>query len=56
VFGPSRLLFGSDWPLCLVAAPYDRVLAAARETLGGLGDAETDAVFGGTATEIYRLG
>jgi L-fuconolactonase len=56
VFGPSRLLFGSDWPLCLVAAPYDRVLGVAHELLGGLGDAETAAVFGGTATEIYRLG
>lgn len=56
VFGPSRLLFGSDWPICLLAAPYDRVFGAARETLGSLGDAEIAAVFGGTATEIYRLG
>ena len=32
-FGPERLLFGSDWPVCLVAAPYDRVLDASREAL-----------------------
>jgi L-fuconolactonase len=29
VFGPERLMFGSDWPVCLLAAPYDEVLAAA---------------------------
>jgi L-fuconolactonase len=56
VFGPKRLLFGSDWPVCLLVARYDRVLSVARETLGGLGGSETAAVFGGNATEIYRLG
>ena len=38
VFGPDRLLFGSDWPVCLLAASYDRVLDAARSTLATLGD------------------
>ena len=55
VFGPERLLFGSDWPVCLLAATYDQVLAAARETLDGLGKSELAAVFGGTATAFYRL-
>jgi L-fuconolactonase len=55
VFGPDRLLFGSDWPVCLLAASYDRVVAVARETLGGLSGSETAAVFGGTATALYRL-
>jgi L-fucono-1,5-lactonase len=55
VFGPRRLLFGSDWPVCLLAASYDQVIGLARETLGGLSEDETAAVFGGTATEVYRL-
>ena len=46
VFGPERLLFGSDWPVCLLAASYERVLAATREALGGLGDADIAAVLG----------
>jgi L-fuconolactonase len=57
IFGPRRLLFGSDWPVSLVAAPYERVLAAAREALDRSGLAADDraAVFGGTAAEVYRL-
>jgi L-fuconolactonase len=55
VFGPQRLLFGSDWPVCLLASSFDGVLAVARETLGGLSESETAAVFGGSATGIYRL-
>jgi L-fuconolactonase len=57
VFGPRRLLFGSDWPVSLVAAPYERVLAAAREALdrSGLAADDRGAVFGGTAVEVYRL-
>jgi len=55
VFGPRRLLFGSDWPVCLLAASYDRVLAVAHETMQGLSDAEGTAVFGGNATDLYRL-
>jgi L-fuconolactonase len=55
VFGPDRLLFGSDWPVCLLAASYQQVFDAARAALGDLGPAETAAVFGGTASEVYRL-
>ena len=55
VFGPRRMLFGSDWPVCLLAASYDRVVETTRELLGGLNEAEAAAVFGGTATEVYRL-
>ena len=56
IFGPRRLIFGSDWPVCLLAASYDRVMAVAREMLSGLSDADQLAVFGGTAREVYRLG
>jgi L-fuconolactonase len=55
VAGPERLIFGSDWPVCLLAASYDRVLAAARETLAGLTGSEQAAVFGGNAAVAYRL-
>jgi L-fucono-1,5-lactonase len=55
VFGPERLVFGSDWPVCLLAATYDAVLAATREVLDELSPDEKAAVFGGTATAVYRL-
>ena len=57
VFGPDRLLFGSDWPVCLVAASYERVHEAAVEALlrAGLAPSERDRVFGSNAIEVYRL-
>jgi L-fucono-1,5-lactonase len=56
-FGPERLLFGSDWPVCLLASDYATVLAAAEETLewAGLDTSERDAVFGANARRVYRL-
>ena len=55
VFGPGRLLFGSDWPVCLLAASYGRVVEAALATLSGLDVTEQAAVMGGNATRIYGL-
>jgi L-fuconolactonase len=55
LFGPERLLFGSDWPVCTLAASYAEVLHAARACLNGLSDPETAAVFGRTAARVYRL-
>jgi L-fuconolactonase len=54
-FGPDRMLFGSDWPVCLLAAPYDRVVDAAQQLISGLSPAEQDAVFGRTAIAAYAL-
>ena len=56
-FGPERLLFGSDWPVCLLASDYATVVAAAEETLerAGLDAAERAAVFGANARRVYRL-
>ncbi len=51
-FGPDRLLFGSDWPVCELAAPYDRVLAVAHDLLARC---DPDAVFGATARHTYRM-
>jgi L-fuconolactonase len=54
-FGPDRLMFGSDWPVCTVAASHAQVLAAARDLTAQLTPAERDAIFSGTAKRIYRL-
>ena len=54
-FGPERLMAGSDWPVCLLAATYAEVWAAHRALLGSLSDAERDAVLDGTARRTYRL-
>ncbi|MER7690026.1 amidohydrolase family protein [Streptomyces sp. NPDC097610] len=54
-FGPGRLMFGSDWPVCTLAASYGQVVDAAEELTGGLGAVERAEVFGGTATRVYRL-
>lgn len=49
-FGPERCMFGSDWPVCLVAASYGGVVEAIRSLAGDDAD-----VFGGTATRVYAL-
>jgi L-fuconolactonase len=55
-FGPVRLMFGSDWPVCTLAASYGEVLALAREALGDqLSPAELNAVFAGNAITTYGL-
>lgn len=54
-FGPGRLLFGSDWPVCTLAASYGQVVDAARHALGKLTPDEMGLVFGGNAVEAYRL-
>jgi L-fuconolactonase len=56
-FGPGRLMFGSDWPVCMLAASYREVMALARDALGGrLSPGERDAVFGANAVGVYGLG
>lgn len=54
-FGPARLMFGSDWPVCLLASTYGQVVGAVAELASGLSAAEQDRVMGGTAVETYRL-
>jgi L-fuconolactonase len=54
-FGPDRVMFGSDWPVCTLTSSYDEVLAAARDATGNLSAAERQALFAGTATRFYRL-
>ncbi|MFF9542565.1 amidohydrolase family protein [Streptomyces albidoflavus] len=52
-FGPDRLMFGSDWPVCRLAASYERVVEAAAELTAGLSPAELREVFSGTAVRAY---
>jgi L-fuconolactonase len=54
-FGPDRIMFGSDWPVCTLSAPYGQVLALARDAIAGLSPAERGSVLGGTAVRVYRL-
>jgi L-fuconolactonase len=56
LFGTRRLLFGSDWPVCTLAASYQEVLELARAAVGGLSASERDAVFTANALEFYGLG
>jgi L-fuconolactonase len=55
VFGPERLMYGSDWPVALLAADYAAVWRATGELLAGLSGAERAAVLGGNAVGFYRL-
>ena len=55
-FGPERCMFGSDWPVCELAASYADVHHALTETVGVLSECERDDLFGGTANRFYRLG
>ncbi len=54
-FGPHRLMFGSDWPVCLVAASYSEVLNAATTLLAELSADELAAVLGVNAIATYHL-
>ncbi|WP_369393742.1 amidohydrolase [Streptomyces sp. CG1] len=54
-FGPDRLMFGSDWPVCTLAAAYAEVLHTVDELTAGLSAAERTAVHEGTATRVYDL-
>lgn len=57
MFGPDRVLFGSDWPVCTLVADYRTVYEAARHALiaAGAQAEEVSQVFGRTATRVYGL-
>lgn len=54
VFGPRRLMFGSDWPVCLLAATYEDVTGVIERTLQGLSADERARIWGGTAARCYK--
>jgi L-fuconolactonase len=54
-FGPDRLMIGSDWPVCLVAAPYARTVDVVKNYLLGKNPHDREAVLGGNAQRFWRL-
>ncbi len=54
-FGPERTMFGSDWPVCLVAAGYKEWTDIVADTVGSLSVAEQERIWSGTAIEAYKL-
>lgn len=55
LFGTRRLIFGSDWPVCLLAGGYERVLHLVQSALADLTPPERDAVFAKNAQQVYGL-
>jgi L-fuconolactonase len=55
VFGPDRVMWGSDWPVCQLEATYDEWREAAETLTDHLSETAKEAIFGGTAARFYRL-
>ncbi|MDA0816098.1 MAG: amidohydrolase family protein [Planctomycetota bacterium] len=54
-FGPKRLMLGSDWPVCLLAAEYPDVVGIVTDFIARLSDSEQALILGGTASRFYGL-
>ena len=54
-FGPDRIMFGSDWPVCLVAANYTQVKTLVDEYVSNWGEEVRAKVFGANAISFYNL-
>jgi len=54
-FGPGRMMFGSDWPVCVLAASYEQVLEAFNTLLADLGDEDREMIYSQNATQFYRI-
>jgi L-fuconolactonase len=54
-FTPSRMMFGSDWPVCLLAATYSQTIHLMEELTRQFTKAEQDSFWSGTAKQFYRL-
>jgi len=54
-FGTGRLMFGSDWPVCKVAATYEEVLAIVKNYFSGYSESEQAGIFGENAIKFYSL-
>jgi L-fuconolactonase len=54
-FGPKRLMFGSDWPVCLLAVTYQKWISTVRDFIAKLSASEKERIMGGTAVEAYKL-
>lgn len=54
-FGPKRLMFGSDWPVCLVAGSYTKVIQSLKTLISSLSADEQNDIMGNTAISFYNL-
>ena len=54
-FTQQRLMFGSDWPVCLLATGYGKWVQTVREWLAPLSATERERIWGGTAVEAYAI-
>ena len=54
-FGPQRLIWGSDWPVCTLASSYDRWVDTTETLLATQTDADRVAILGGNAANFYNL-
>jgi L-fuconolactonase len=54
-FGAERVMFGSDWPVCLLAATYRQVVQLIEDYVKGFSLAAKDKIFGGNASRFYKL-
>jgi L-fuconolactonase len=54
-FGPGRIMFGSDWPVCLIAAEYKEVCEVVEQHTGYLSEISNERLWGGNAERFYRL-
>ncbi len=54
-FGDDRVMFGSDWPVCVLAASYQQVVDSLRQALGSPGEVALAKLWGRNASEVYRL-
>jgi len=54
-FGTKRILFGSDWPVCLVAATYEKMLGLMQRYFTAFSPGEQEDFFGRNATRFYNL-
>lgn len=54
-FGVRRLMYGSDWPVCLLAGGYNSALELIKQYSAQLTNNEQDLLFGGNAVQFYKL-
>ena len=54
-FGPRRIMYGSDWPVLLLASDYARWFGTVNNAIAKLSKPEQDRIMGGTAVEAYAL-
>ncbi len=54
-FGVDRILYGSDWPVCLLASSYEEQLTVVRDYIAKFSDEEQELILGGNAAKFYNL-